>query len=391
MDPTKFQRVGIILELSWPFRHHTDIFAGTQRFAQEQPSWRCEIDEFPHQERRTGTVPIGTYDGLLGRANAELAEAARRGGIPLVNVWFNSPARDQLPGIFPDFRGIGREAATHLIERGYRRFGSLSAQRDAVHEMMVAAFKGAVAEVGAEHSSETASLLYYTDAKAWARFQGMLDEWIESWTPPVGIFVAFSDVTVRYLAHACHRHGLSVPEDIALITPANEPSVSKLPAPSISSIEVDYNEIGYRAAKLLDDLMRGESVPRDPAWLAPTGVIARDSTDFVSVDDEVVAAAMRFIGEAAAQQIGVSDVAVAAGVGRRTLERRFQTKVGRSVSSEIRRLRILTAKRLLLETDMTLKEVAWKAGFHSPARLNEIFRREVKRSPTDYRRGMRGS
>jgi hypothetical protein len=34
------------------------------------------------------------YDGIVGRAGRELAKLARKHNVPLVNVWFSSPARD---------------------------------------------------------------------------------------------------------------------------------------------------------------------------------------------------------------------------------------------------------------------------------------------------------
>ena len=45
--PKKQRRVAIMLDLQWPYKRHAAIFAGTQRYAEEQ-GWYSIIDEFAH-------------------------------------------------------------------------------------------------------------------------------------------------------------------------------------------------------------------------------------------------------------------------------------------------------------------------------------------------------
>ena len=365
-----------------------DIFAGTQRYAQEVGNWYCELDEHLHVGVG-GTAPIESYDGLIARATPEVMFHAKENGIPLVNVWFSAKNRDDQPGVFPDFAEVGREAARHLIERGFRQFGTLGVAREVAHRIMSSAFVEVVEEAGSSCSSAHIARLFYKTPESWSKFQETMDEWIESWKPPIALFVTLNDVTSRYVVHACVRHGLKVPDDVAIITPASEPTIGLMPSPSLSSVEVDYEQIGYRAAQLLDRMINDGEVPTDHILMKPAGISARDSTDFFAVDDEVVAAAMRFIEQSAGSRIGVGDVATAAGVSRRTLERRFEANVGRSVSAEVRRLRLLKAKRLLVETDRMVKQIAWQSGFSDSIRMNEVFAREVGMSPSEYREKLR--
>ncbi|MEQ8786818.1 MAG: substrate-binding domain-containing protein [Pirellulaceae bacterium] len=386
----KKRRVGIMLELMWPFRRHLDVFAGTQRFAKDAGAWVCEIDEFVHERGNAARSQLAGYDGLIARATPQLARLARRAKVPLVNVWYNSPEFERLPGVFPDFAEVGRQAIEHLADRGFREFGCLSIPRERAHQVMINAFHEVVSGLGRQCHCLRAPRRYYRDGQAWTRFQRALDEWISTWRPPIALFVAFTDATTRYVVHACRRHGLRVPEDVALVTSSNEPMIAEMPPPSLTSVEVDYEQIGYQAARLLDRMMRGgEPAVRHP-FVRPTGIIARDSTDFFAVDDEVVAAAMRFIEQHMREDIAVDDVAAAAGVSRRTLERRFQGSAGRSIAAEIRRLRVLKAKRLLAESDLLVKQIAREAGFRDPIRLNEVFLREEQMTPSEFRRRIRG-
>lgn len=376
------RHIGLALELSWPLRRHLDVFAGTQRYGREVPGWTFEIDEFVHE--RLGCPGRRPYDGLIARATPELARAARRARVPLVNVWFNSPVRDEFPGVFPDYAEVGRLAGDHLVERGFRHFGCLGVPGESGQRILRTAFHRAVGAAGGRCACARTSREYTATPRKWSRFQAALDGWIGSLRLPAGLFVTLLDTTARYVVHAVRRRGLRVPEDVAIITPVDEPQIALLPPPSLSSVETRYERVGYRAARMLDLLMRGRRLPERHELVRPGGVVGRDSTDYFAVEDPQVAGAMRFIERNLSRRLRVGDVAAAVGP-RRTLERRFRKTAGRSIAAEIRRLRILKAKRLLSETALLVKQVAVESGFGDPIRLHEAFVREVGTAPGAYR------
>ena len=384
------KRIGIMLDLMWPYRRHIDVFAGTQRFAQEHGGWECEIDELHEKANHRGLSQAEKYDGMIARATDRLATSAMRAKIPLVNTWLSSPAASKLPGVFPDFGKIGADAARHVHERGFRQFGCVANPRTRSHHLMTQAFHEELKQQGCRCNCTSVSIHYYRTQNSWAKFQAILDKAISNWTTPIALLVAFNDVTIRYIVHACQRHGLRVPEDVALIGATNEPRIGELPPPSLTSLEVSYEQLGYQAAQMLDKLIKRKKLPQQHLLIPPSGVIARDSTDFFAVDDPVVAIAMRHIEKHANTNLSVDDVVAAAGVSRRTLERRFRDSSGRSIAKEIRRLRILKAKRLMAETDMLVKQIARETGFRDPIRLHEVFVREEGQTPTEYRREVRG-
>jgi LacI family transcriptional regulator len=380
------RRIGLALELTWPLHRHLDVFAGTQDYARKAPGWTFEIDEFIHERLRASGSRRRPYDGLIARATPELAAAARRAGVPLVNTWFNSPVRDELHGVFPDLTAIGRVAAEHLLERGFRRFGCLGVRGEIGLRLTISAFHRVLRASGCRCSCACGSGGYHGTPRAWARFQGTLESWIDSWTPPVGLLIAHYATTARYVVNACLRRGLKVPEDVALITVSNEPHVNLMPPPSLTAVEINYRQVGLRAAAMLDLLMRGRRPPSRHELLQPAGVIARDSTDYFAMEDPDIVAAMRFIERNLKLKIGVKDVVAGTGVSsRRRLERRFRDACGRTIAAEIRRLRILKAKRLLSETALLIKQVAQHSGFGDPIRLHEVFVREVGMAPGAYR------
>ena len=101
--------------------------------------------------------------------------------------------------------------------------------------------------------------------------------------------------------------------------------------------------------------------------------------------DELVSKALAFIWGNLLESVSVLDVSDHLGCGRRLLERRFKEGTGRSVLEEIQACRIDRGKRLLVDTRLTMKECAARAGFSSSAHMRQVFRKHFGVSPEAYR------
>jgi LacI family transcriptional regulator len=135
--------------------------------------------------------------------------------------------------------------------------------------------------------------------------------------------------------------------------------------------------------------LSGESIAGKRVVVAPTGVMARRSTDVLAVEDELVASAVRWIRTNADRRLTVPMVARAVGGGRQRLERRFRAVLDRTVQEEIRRAHVEIARQLLASTRAQLPEIAKKSGFTNAALLNAAFQREIGMPPGVYRRRLR--
>jgi LacI family transcriptional regulator len=381
---SKSRRVAIMLELEWPYARHVDVFTGTQRYALECGNWDCVIDEIAHESLRTATKRGSPYDGIIARVTSRLADEARRCRVPVVNVWYNSPVAE-LSTVVADFSQAGRMAAEHLLGLGLRRFACLAPPGDRAVVAEQEAFHRVIHAAGATCNCLKFHRLYAARIDSFRRFNESLERWMAQWKPPIGVHVAFSDMTSRHVATKCRKVGLRIPEDVALIAGLNEPMLCLHPPPSLTSIDVQFEEIGYQAARMLDRLMDGGPKPEERLLVPPVGVSARQSTNCLAVDDEIVAAALHFLVANSHRELAIPDIAAAVHTSRRTLERRFAATLGRTIASEIRRLRIERAKRHLADPKLPVKTVAIMSGFGNEQRLYEAFHRQEGISPAQFR------
>jgi len=387
------RRVALMLDLEWPYKRHAALFAGTQEYAR-QHGWKSVVDEYAYDSisrRRNTTLP---YDGIIARATKTLAQRAKRLRLPVVNVWFSSPARDLLPGVFPDYGAAGRLRAEHLLSRGFRNFATLACRGDLGHTREIEAFRRVVREAGHGCTTARVALAFKRTLALWRKTEQALAAWMDQWQLPMGAYVGH-DTIGRMVAQMCLGRGWRVPEDVAIITGRNEEIICEHPRPSLSSVELGAERIGYEAARLLDRLMEErhnrkrnneKRAAPEHMFLPPLGLIVRESTDFYAVDDELIAAALEFIAARSHKPIRPDDVARAVATELRTLQRRFRKVLDRPIAAEIRRVRVERAKRELTQTHRSITAIARAAGFGEPLRMYEVFLREVGVSPSEYRK-----
>jgi LacI family transcriptional regulator len=377
------RRVGLMLDLEWPFEHHLSVFAGTQTYAQEVGNWECVLDERV-PETVSNAAGERVYDGVIARATDELAKVAKKYDLPVVNTWLSSPVTD-LPLVAPDLALAAKIAAQHLFAIGLGQFVCIGVKGVRADTIAVDAFTAAVRDKGGACATILAPRKYYSSPEVRNRFHLSLPAHIASWQPPLGIYVTTVGMMARYVAHLASQQGLRIPQDIAIVAGVNQATVCLYPPPALSSVEISFEDVGYQAAKLLDEQMKRRTLTKAERLVAPRRLVARQSTDSFATSDPLVLAALQVIVERVHKPLGVGEIAQMLHASRRTLERRFQEVLGRTVASEIRRIRIERAKRFLLDTSLPIKAIALSAGFTSKQRMYEAFRAAGEPLPTSLR------
>ena len=159
--------------------------------------------------------------------------------------------------------------------------------------------------------------------------------------------------------------------------------------PHLSAITVAAEQIGEQAAELLQLMIERKPLPPTPIRVPPLGIVTRQSTDTLAINDPLLVQAIGFIRDHATEPIRVEDVLRVVPLSRRSLERAFQELLGRSPAQEIRRVRLERAKYLLATTDLPIPKVARASGFGTGEYLATLFRQVTAVTPLKYRAATR--
>lgn len=84
--------------------------------------------------------------------------------------------------------------------------------------------------------------------------------------------------------------------------------------------------------------------------------------------------------------VDVPRIARHAGMSVATLARRFQSHMRLSPGEFLAQLRVSRACKLLTDSPLNITEVAIDCGYESPSAFSRAFRRQMKTSPTAYRK-----
>lgn len=95
--------------------------------------------------------------------------------------------------------------------------------------------------------------------------------------------------------------------------------------------------------------------------------------------------ACRYIDERSSRPISCDEVAKACGFSAKQLGRIFLKNAGVPLSEYIILARVKRAKKLLTESDLTIKQAGYALGFENPASFVSFFKRHCGKSPKSYR------
>jgi LacI family transcriptional regulator len=357
---------------------------GIRRYIREHGPWILRFSE----QGRGGAPPRWLKrwrgDGILARIDSrELAEAVEETGLPVVDL-AGCGLLPSMPSVEVDNEVVAQFAAEHFLERGFRHFGYCGLGGFPWSRLRGAHFSRFVAKAG------FACRMYESRARTsrldpWLTDPAGLARWIQGLPRPAGILCAWDGCAIQVL-DVCRSLSMAVPEDLAVLGVDDDELLCDLADPPLSSVAIGPRQTGYQAAALLDRMMAGLDVQFGIHLMRPAGVVTRQSTDVLAIEDREVSDAARFIRENACNSINVSDVLAVVPLSRSSLEVRFKKHLGRTPHEEILRVQLRRVKELLTETDLPLTTIAERTGFAHVEYLSVVFKKETGIPPGRYRR-----
>ncbi|MFI4875415.1 MAG: XylR family transcriptional regulator, partial [Blastopirellula sp. JB062] len=316
------RRVALLIETSREYGR--GLLRGIRRFQQTGASWSIYFQPRGTNDPAPTWLASWRGDGILARIeNRAMAKAVKKTGIPAVDLRFGVPNL-KMPGVGVDNRTVVELAIRHFQVRGFRRvaFCGYPIGESIWMDLRRKLFQELAAETGMPcvlFSPEKAA----GKERTWDQDQKQLVRWLRQLEKPVAI-MACNDTRGLEILDACRRDSIAVPSEVTVLGVDNDEFLCGLSTPPMSSVDVNQERIGYRAAELLQALMDGAAPPSEPILFPAERVVARRSTDSFAVEDAELAAALRYLREHACQGVRMSDIVKATGMQRRTLERRMK-------------------------------------------------------------------
>lgn len=120
-------------------------------------------------------------------------------------------------------------------------------------------------------------------------------------------------------------------------------------------------------------------------WITSVMGIDRVVDEKIS-GDLMVASAQLWLEQRFAQDIKITDLAMAMACSQHTLNRRFQREMGMSPKAYVQQLRVQSAQHMLRRTRRTVEQISLLVGYRDVRSFRQVFQKRLGISPTTYRR-----
>ena len=352
--------------------------AGVARYAREH-GWHLMI-----QDRLGHDSLAWNGDGIVATLRSDAATVytickLMKRGIPVVDLTMSRPDI-RAPRVTSDHVGIGRLAAEHFMERNFRNIAWFSVGWGNVHAMRY----GGLTEKKPASRWVVNEALPKAQRNDWCTFIRWIAKILKATPKPIAA-LTYDEADAAQLLDAAERIGLSVPEELAILSTGNDPIICENQSVPLSSIDQNLETGGYEAAALLDRIMNGKKPPKSPILIPPGGICLRRSTDIIVSHDPIVKQTLDYIAKHINLPFGAAQIAYALNISRNTLDKHFHADLNRSIGEEIKRQRIALAKLLLRNSDASVAEIAKRTGFCTPSHLSNTFRSATGMPPRVWR------
>ncbi|MCC5844456.1 MAG: substrate-binding domain-containing protein [Verrucomicrobia bacterium] len=365
----------IYLHSSMESMHPLRLIQGVAAYGREQtPLWNVR---WGHYLSKSSVAELNQMDGILTFGlSPEQRQQLDSLTPPVVNLSSSNLPWDTVASVSPDDVGIGRMAALYFQERLYTQFAFLGVASHVYSRERLAGFQSGLGRTDFPVFTEE-----FNSVKSYSE---RLGDFLRALPHPTALFCA-NDYFARRACQAAMEMDLAVPDQLAILGVDADELISQSSPVPLSSVDPDACRMARRGAELLGQILRGEADRCHQELFPPATVRTERSTDALATEDPHLARALAFIRENAYSGINVDEVARVAGLGRRTLERRFKEALGHGIDPYIRRTRIHRAKSLLRDSPLSIAEISERCGFNTVYYFSTVFKKETGLTPGGYR------
>ena len=231
-----------------------------------EPKWLKQV-------QCDGWLVKGAMQGdLMAATHPELRNRLERSPC----VWFHGrPNKAPGFGVGPNDWEVGTIAATHLFENGHRDVAFLSPKKDQyLLKRRQYGFVARCDDLGMRCSVHARNLQNWTfpleRPKSLTAVSSLLERLLNSKGQPTAIFVPADSIAVL-LYRALAERGLSIPDDISVISSNHEEGLIASLFPALTTVDIHSTEIGRESVALLERSFRQEAdLPPQDVQFAPS-------------------------------------------------------------------------------------------------------------------------
>lgn len=380
--------IKIILLSDFAEDYGKNLLRGIARYSKDHGSWTfCRM---PAYYRETiGIDGILAWakewkaDGIIGRFyNNEEVLKFRQAKIPVIAQDFKERFKE-IPNITGAYRETGRLGAEYFLKKGFKNFAFYGFRNIVWSRERAEGFNERVKEAGYDvHFYER------TDSRAmdlWRYKPSALSRWLKSLPKPIAL-MSCDDNLGNHITEASRQIKIKIPEQIAVLGVDNDEMLCDLSDPPLSSISLDTEKSGYEAARLMQQMIEKKVDKYNDIVVQPTQIVTRVSTDIFASADKYIVDALKYIHDNLDKNLKVNQVLKEVPLSRRSLEKRFVLTTGYPVYEYIYNQRIEKFTQKLLETDMTIFEIALDLGLSDSKNIARQFKQIKGLTPVAYRK-----
>lgn len=241
--------------------------------AQQLSVFLCDArDDSIRERHHINSLLDRQVDGLLVVADQANPRPPLPESIPVPVVYAYGPSTDDrdISVVSDDVSG-GRLAVNHLLTAGRRQIALIGGDTSYAAAQLRA--EGALHALSEAGLSPAVDPMFGSWSEAWGRRATRI---ILEQCHDVDAIFCESDQIARGALDSLRELGKSVPGDVAVIGYDNWQALSENSRPGLSSIDMNFKDLGRMAARLLFRALAGEDVSGQHV-VAPS-VIVRDST-----------------------------------------------------------------------------------------------------------------
>lgn len=320
-------------------------------------------------------------DAIIAQLEDVDVQELKDSGIPII-VQNYKDRNNEVYNLTGDYFNTGVMAANFYLKRGYRNFAFYGFKDTIWSRERAAGYKQQI-----EKQNYTLHL-YMNDnlgKEQWTFSPLLLGNWLQSLPKPVALF-ACDDHFALQIAETCKIYNIDIPNDVAVLGVDNDQLICNISDPPLSSVVLDVENGGYRAAKLLHQLINKEVTEHMDVVINPIRIECRQSTEKYAVSDKSIQTVLKHIETNYIYPISINDLTKLVPLSRRVLEKKFKSETGISIYQYIQKYRIDQFASLLVTTNKPLNEIAMLTGFDDYKNVFRIFKKYKTLTPVQYRK-----